>query len=119
VPVHGDWKALIRLHDGRSLTAVPVYLPDDPAIPVKGVPVERRFERPFVSDREILQREARTAAPPLKVAAYGTVALLALAILAGLAAGLHRLALAGGETPLPVRPAGVRRRHRGWRARVA
>ena len=29
VPVHGEWKALVRLHSGRSLTALPVYLPED------------------------------------------------------------------------------------------
>ena len=39
VPVTGEWKTQIRLHDDRSLMAVPVYLPDDPVIPAEGVPV--------------------------------------------------------------------------------
>jgi Na+-transporting methylmalonyl-CoA/oxaloacetate decarboxylase gamma subunit len=26
IPVHDDWKAMVRLHSGRSLLAAPVYL---------------------------------------------------------------------------------------------
>src|SRR4051794_10444042 len=44
IPVDGQWKALVRLHRGASLIAVPFYLPDDPAIPVRGVPAPPRFE---------------------------------------------------------------------------
>jgi hypothetical protein len=32
VPVDGDWKTLLRLHDGRTLAATPVFLPADAAI---------------------------------------------------------------------------------------
>ena len=35
IPVHGNWKALLRLHRGDSLQAVPIYLPRDPAIPAR------------------------------------------------------------------------------------
>ena len=38
IPVNGNWKSLIRLHHGNSLTAVPVFLPRDQAIPAKEVP---------------------------------------------------------------------------------
>ena len=38
IPVDGTWKALVRLHSGRSLLGVPVFLPEDPAIPAKAVP---------------------------------------------------------------------------------
>ena len=41
MPVHGTWKAEFRLHTGRSLLGVPVYLPEDPAIPAKEVPATR------------------------------------------------------------------------------
>jgi hypothetical protein len=92
IPVHGEWKALVRLHRGDSLTAVPVYLPEDTAIPAKEVPAPARFERPFVADHRILQREQKDAAPALTAIAYGVVAAIALALLALLAWGLHRLA---------------------------
>ena len=45
IPVNGDWKTMIRLHRGNALTALPVYLPEDPAIPVEGVPARRLGRR--------------------------------------------------------------------------
>ena len=60
---------------GNSLTAVPIYLPDDPAIPAEGSRQRRRFERPFVADHEILQREQKDAAGWLTPLAYLPVAL--------------------------------------------
>ena len=41
MPVGGDWKTLVRLHKGTDLTAAPVYLPEDPAIPRQGDPGPR------------------------------------------------------------------------------
>ena len=97
IPVHGNWKALVRLHNGASLTAIPLFLPDDPAIPAKEVPAEARFERNFVADHEILQREQKDAAPALTYVGYGVVLAIALALLALLAWALHRLAATRGE----------------------
>jgi hypothetical protein len=99
IPVDGTWKSLIRLHHGSSLTAVPVFLPEDPAIPAKGVPASPRFEREFVADHEILQREQKAAAPALTLIAYGVVVGIALSLLTLLAWGLHRLSKAGAEQP--------------------
>jgi hypothetical protein len=92
IPVHGSWKAEFRLHKGRSLLGVPVYLPEDPAIPAKAVPARPDFERPFVRDKDILQREARTGAAALTVVAYGVVLLITLSILGLIAWALVRLA---------------------------
>src|SRR5829696_5218800 len=92
LPVHGSWKAELRLHDGRSLTALPVYLPNDPAIPAKEVPARPAFERPFVRDKDILQREAKSGAPALTAVAYGVVLLITLSILGLIAWALVRLA---------------------------
>src|SRR3954454_13904320 len=92
IPVHGSWKAEFRLHKGRSLLGVPVYLPNDPAIPAKEVPARPSFERPFVSDKSILQREAKTGAAALTVLAYGVVLLITLSILGLIAWALVRLA---------------------------
>ena len=97
IPVNGEWKALVRLHNGNSLTAIPIFLPADQALKAKEVPAEANFTRTFVADHEILQREqkADTAAalPPI---AYGVVVAIALSLLGLLAWGLHRLGLAGG-----------------------
>ena len=93
IPVHGEWKALIRVHRGRSLVAQPVYLPEDPAIPAEAVPAEPRFTRALVADHEILQREQKAAVPGLTPAAYGVVLGITLALLGLLAWGLHRVAV--------------------------
>ena len=45
MPVTGDWKTMIRLHSGNALTALGVYLPADPAIPVAGIPARPEFDR--------------------------------------------------------------------------
>ncbi|MGZ6695520.1 MAG: hypothetical protein ACXVFL_07735 [Solirubrobacteraceae bacterium] len=103
IPVHGDWKALIRLHKGNTLNGLPIYLPDDPAIPAKGVPAAAHFTRPFTADHKILQREQKGASAGLWGIAYAIVAAIALALLVLLAWGLHRVAassrLGGGEPP--------------------
>ena len=101
IPVHGNWKSLIRLHRGDSLTAVPVFLPRDEAIPAKEVPAAREFTRTFVADHEILQREQKPAASWLTAVAYATVVAIALGLLALLAWGLHRLASAGAARRVP------------------
>ena len=100
IPVNGNWKSLIRLHNGNSLTAVPVFLPRDQAIPAKEVPARAEFTRTFVADHQILQREQKAAAPGLTVAAYLVVVAIALGLLALLVWGLHRLA-GGGPSGSP------------------
>ena len=77
IPVHGTWKTMIRLHRGRSLTTVPVFLPRDAAIPAKEVPAASRFTRTFAADHEVLQREQKAAAPWLTGTAYAVVVAIA------------------------------------------
>jgi len=98
VPVGGSWKTMIRLSRGNTLSSTPIYLPDDPAIPVKGVPASPSFERAFVADHEVLQREQKDAAGWLTVIAYLVVASIAFALLVMIAWSLHRLAVAA-ESP--------------------
>jgi hypothetical protein len=101
IPVHGDWKAMIRLHDGNSLTTVPIYLPRDAAIPVGEVPAPAHFTRTFGSEHKLLQREQKGGSPVLIAIAYSTVAGITLSLLALLAWALHRLAV--GMRPAPQR----------------
>ncbi len=108
-PVYGDWKSLVRVSRGNTLSSAPIYLPADPAIPAKGVPASRSFDRALVADHEILQREAKDAAGWLTAAAYLAVLAITLAFLGFLAWSLHRLALAGrggsGQAPPAQAPA--------------
>lgn len=97
IPVYGDWKTMVRLQKSSSLTALPIYLPRDTAIPVGEVPAPASFTRPFGNEHQILQREQKGGSPLLVAIAYSTVAAIALALLALLAWALHRLAF--GNSP--------------------
>lgn len=92
IPVHGNWKAMIRLHDGSSLTALPIFLPRDEAIPVGEVPALAQFTRSFDDEHQLLQRESKGGPAVLTAIAYSTVVAIALSLLGLLAWGLHRLA---------------------------
>jgi hypothetical protein len=91
VPVHGDWKTLIRLHRGNSLTGLPIYAPADQAIPAPQVPAPRAFTRPFISDHTLLQREAKTNDPAVTLGAYGIIGICTFLLIVMLAWGLHRI----------------------------
>ena len=92
IPVHDGWKALVRLHVGDSLLGVPVYLPEDRAIPAAAVPARPAFTREFVRDLQILQRERKEGVSGwLTAAAYLTVAAIAAALIALIAWALLRL----------------------------
>ena len=98
LPVHGDWKTLVRLHRNRSIVALPIYLPKDDAIPAPEVPAPARFDRPFVLEKSILQREKKSDVPAsLQTVAYGAVGSIVLALFGLLAWSLTRL----GKTSAP------------------
>src|SRR4051794_21781833 len=64
IPVSGDWKATIRLQRGREILGMPIYMPNDPAIPwAPGVPAKTHFTRSFVADHQLLQREQKPGVP--------------------------------------------------------
>ena len=91
VPVFGEWKALVRLHKGRTLMALPIYLPADPAIPAAQVPPWPSVTRPFVREKGILQRESVGGSQWLQRPAYAVLAALALVWVGSLGWGLRRL----------------------------
>ncbi|MGH3969721.1 MAG: hypothetical protein ACRDTV_16780, partial [Mycobacterium sp.] len=58
VPVWGSWKTLLRVQDGRTMTAVPIWAPADDAIPgPQGaeIPALASSKRSFVLEVTILQ----------------------------------------------------------------
>ena len=63
IPVHGEWKSLIRVHDGNSMGGVPIFMPEDTAIPAEEVPARPTFTRQVVAEKEILQREVKDDVP--------------------------------------------------------
>ena len=106
LPVHGTWKALIRVHKDDALLGLPIYLPEDTAIPAKEVPATASFTRDFVDETEILQRELKDDVPGyLAAVAYTAVASIVLAILILLGWVLVRVAGSQGGEPSGRTPA--------------
>jgi hypothetical protein len=110
LPVHDDWKAAIRMHNGHTLLAVDLYAPADPAIPAPGTPVEASFTRALEPDRVLLQRERKRDVPGwlFTTGVLATMALI-LAFLVLLGMGVSRYARGPrraepGPEPTPGRP---------------
>jgi hypothetical protein len=91
VPVHGQWKAIVRLQKGRTLAALPVYMPADPGIPASAVLPQATSTRSFVPDKQILQREFTGGPGWLQGVAYGTLGVVGVGWVALIAWGLGRL----------------------------
>jgi len=92
IPVWGSWKTLLRVHDGKKLAAVPIYLAADPGIGTPEIPAEASMTRPFVADITILQRERSPDTPQVLWLAGGLIVLGAtLIMIAGLTWGAGRL----------------------------
>jgi hypothetical protein len=91
IPVDGKWKTMLRIANGRALDAVPIYLPNDPAIPAREVAATDRFTRVFVRDKKILQREAVGGDLWLAIPAYLLLLVIVAVWMAALTWGLRRL----------------------------
>jgi hypothetical protein len=103
VPVAGDYKTVLRLATSRTQQAVPIYLPEDKAIPVAGVAADPHFVRAFIPDVKLLQREQVGGSPGLKHTAYGILGVLALLWIATLSFGLQRLDRSADRNLQPLR----------------
>jgi len=98
-PIHvdGTWKTTLRLHEGRQLAGLPIFLPADPAIPVSQVPVQPQMTRSFVLDHENLQREQKPGVPGwLTLVAYLGVGGISFSLIFVVGFGLARLERRGG-----------------------
>ena len=101
-PIHvdGTWKTTLRLHDGRQLAGLPIFLPADPAIPVAQIPVQSHMTRSFELDHQLLQREQKKGVPAfLTLAAYLGVGGISFVLIFVVGWGLARLERLGGKPP--------------------
>jgi hypothetical protein len=96
VPLHDDWKTLLRIHDGRALYAVPIYLPADPAIPADGIAAEDGVSRGAIPEIDVLQRELQASGGGLWALANLVVLGCTLALVAGISWGVGRYSRRGG-----------------------
>lgn len=97
VPVDGDWKTLVRLHDGRDMAGIEVFLPEDAVLGEPEVPAVSGV-RPAVPEQQVLQRELQDGVPPWLFPAGSLVVLaLSLALVGALGAGVARVSRAAPE----------------------
>ncbi|TDP31968.1 hypothetical protein DFR75_107193 [Nocardia ignorata] len=103
VPVHGTWKTVLRLQDGRMQSALPLFMPLDPGTGAAEVAAPASFTRPFVEEISVLQRERSFDHPSWLIGLAGLVVLAcSLALIAAMAWGAARVNdryLAAGSTP--------------------
>ncbi len=102
VPVHGTWKTVLRLQDGRMQAALPIFMPLDPGIGAAEVPAPESFTRPFVAEITVLQRERSFDHPSWLIGLAGLVVLAcSLALIAAMAWGAARVndRYLAGSTP--------------------
>jgi hypothetical protein len=103
IPVHGSWKSTLRLQRGSEVLGLPIYLPEDDAIPAKEVPALASFDRSFILDKKLLQREQKEGVPTyLWTIAYLVVGALAVLAILCMAAGS---AYAASRAGVPDEPA--------------
>jgi hypothetical protein len=103
LPVYDSWKTTLRLQRGSDVLGLPVYLPEDAAIPAKEVPAEQSFTRSFVLDKTLLQREQKPGvASYLWVLAYVVVGLLAALAIVCIGAGTSWAARKASAPEQPV-----------------
>ncbi len=94
VPVAGEWKTLLRLHDGRTLAALPVYMAADEGIGAEEVPAVDAT-RTFIAENILLQRERKLDAPGWLWALSSSVVLLCtLVLVVSLGWGVSRVSRA-------------------------
>lgn len=103
LPVWGSWKTLLRVQDGRTMTAVPIWAPADDAIPAPEIPAMASSTRPFVLEVSILQRERDPNVPTWLFTAGGIVVLIfTLMVIAALTWGAGRINAAESSPTQPV-----------------
>jgi hypothetical protein len=109
-PVHvaGAWKTMLRVHEGRTLAAAPIYLPEDTAIPAEEVPAEEQASRSFVPDEEVLLREMRPAPAWIGGVAHAGMAVIGAGWLAAFVLAARHLRRTRPDGAVPSASASVR-----------
>ncbi|GAB11288.1 hypothetical protein GOARA_067_00300 [Gordonia araii NBRC 100433] len=92
VPVDGTWKTVLRVQDGKTMTAIPVFMAADPGIGAPEVSATPHIVRPFGREIEVLQRERKFDHPDwLFSAATWLVAAMTIALVWILSWGAARI----------------------------
>ena len=109
VPVDGTWKTILRLHRDDEVLGMPIFLPEDTAIPAPEVPAPPSFTREFILDKENLQREQKQdVSGAVTTVAYLAVLAITVMLVLILYWGLRRIRMAQGSEGGPPSAKGAR-----------
>jgi hypothetical protein len=78
VPITGDWKTMLRLHEGAAMVAAPIWMPADAEIGAKEIPAVDR-EVPFLTEQRFLLREQKPGPSWFAPVIYALLAAIAAA----------------------------------------
>jgi hypothetical protein len=84
IPVWGSWKTVLRVQDGRTMAAIPIFLPADPGIGAVETPALASTTRDFTEEIKVLQRERNLDVPSWLYSAASVVVLVCSLILVAL-----------------------------------
>ena len=109
VPVDGTWKTILRLHRDDEVLGMPIFLPEDTAIPAPETPASASFTREFIIDKENLQREQKEGiSGAVTTGSYLAVLLMTITLVLILYWGLRRIRMAQGREGGPPEARGAR-----------
>jgi|UPI0006869D4F hypothetical protein len=95
MPLEGSWKTMIRLHDGRAMLAIPLYMPADAALDLPELPATPELTREGQPEWQVLQRETKQGIPAwLWATASGVVLACSIALVLSLGWGARRVSRA-------------------------
>jgi hypothetical protein len=85
VPVTGEWKTVVRLAKQDTIIGTGVYLPADPEIGAREIPLERSRDVELVRDTEFLLRESKSGPAWPALVAWSAIVFLAATWIGALA----------------------------------
>jgi hypothetical protein len=103
VPVFGKGKALVRLHRGSEMMAIPIRLPADPEIGATEIPAVDRTV-PFTSEQRFLLREQTPGGAVLALVIYALLTGVGVVWAWSFAVAARRIAGGGAADPSEPRP---------------
>ncbi|HVV35498.1 MAG TPA: hypothetical protein VHC63_02765 [Acidimicrobiales bacterium] len=106
VPVYGKWKALLRLHTGNKMMAVPLYLPGDAEIHKPEIPFVDRTMK-FQPEPKYLLRETHGGGNALKDGVFTLLTGVAILWIAAFCVAIAKIAPREQRVP-PTSPGKLR-----------
>lgn len=108
IPMYGRWKAMLRLHRGGELMAVPLFLPGDPEIHKPEIPAVDRTMN-FQPEAKYLLREQHGGSALFANGIYTLLAGVAVLWIAAFSLAIGKIAPKGPRTPPTASPLATRK----------